>query len=56
MSTIKSFEEYVVYRLEKYDMTPSALALSYYYVGGVGRFTDLRSQAEYFRKTYYSKF
>jgi len=50
----ETLQYYVIRRLSKYDMSPSALALSYYYVGGTGRFKELRSQAEYHRKNYYS--
>lgn len=33
-------------------ITPSAMALRYYYIGGTGRFVELRSIAEQFKSIY----
>ena len=48
------FEIYIDRRLSKHDMTPSALALSFYYVGGTGTFKQLRATAEQYRAIFYS--
>lgn len=50
---MEKFRQYIDMRLAQYDMTAGALASSFYYVGGEGRYTELKAFAEQYRKIYY---
>lgn len=51
---MEEFEKHIKTKLCSRDWSPSALVLSFYYTGGVGRFDKLRAIADQLRKDFYA--